>query len=69
MKYNTIYRLTETEKDIYGQHIRTYGIRGKTIGFDDISTDKQKVSEMIQRLNTEQLEECQLMYFIEDELI
>ncbi len=63
------YELTVTEKSIYGQKIVTYGIKGKTAFFDDISTDKAKVSDMIERLNKEQLEESQFMFFVEDELV
>lgn len=69
MKNNNRYKLTSTEKNIYGQKILTYGITGFSVAFDDISTDRQKVSEMIERMNKEQLEESQFMYFIEDELI
>ena len=46
----------------------TYGIAGKNISFADVSTDRSTVEEMIERINREQLEESQLMYFIEDEL-
>ena len=63
------YKMTVTKKNIYGHRIVTYGIKGTNVFFDDISTDKDKVSEMIDRLNREHLEESQFMYFVEDELV
>lgn len=45
----------------------TYGIAGREVKFEDVSTDRKKVEEMITRLNCEQLEESQFMYFISDE--
>lgn len=62
------YALIESEQSADGQSFVTYGISGETVAFADVSTDKAVVEEMIKRLNSEQLEESQLMYFIEDEL-
>lgn len=69
MTTETQYEITETEKTVYGQSFATYGIKGKSVSFDDISTDRNKVLEMVKRMNREGLEEGQFMYFIEDELI
>lgn len=66
MKMN--YTLIESQQSADGQKFVTYGIAGETISFADVSTNKETVEEMITRLNCEQLEESQLMYFIEDEL-
>ena len=64
-----IYKLLTTEIEIDGKKFVTYGIEGENIRFEDVSTEKIKVSEMIERINREQLEECHLLEFIEDELI
>lgn len=45
----------------------TYGISGKTVKADDISTDKAKVEDMLGRINKEKLEECHFSDFISDE--
>ena len=66
---NATYKMTVTEKNLYGHKFTTYGIQGVNVRFDDISTDRKKVKEMVQRINAENLEESQFMYFIEDELI
>ncbi len=66
---NAPYKMTVTEQNLYGHKFITYGIQGANIRFDDISDNMKKVEEMIYRINTEYLEESQLMYFIEDELI
>lgn len=63
-----IYTLIESIRCADGQSFVTFGIAGDNISFADVSTDKEIVEEMIDRLNCEQLEESQLMYFIEDEL-
>lgn len=62
------YKLTETLITIDEKTVTTYGIEGKSVRYPDASTDKEKVLEMIDRLNREQLEESQFMYFIQDEL-
>ena len=62
------YKLTESLITVNNETITTYGIEGNSVRFDDASTDKEKVIEMIERLNREQLEESQFMYFIEDEI-
>ncbi len=69
MKKGTFYSITERKKSLYGKEFITYGIQGQNCFFDDVSTDRAKVSEMIERMNDQQLEESQFMYFIEDELI
>lgn len=63
-----IYELTSTVRTADGNDFQTYGIKGSTVFFEDVSTDKTTVQEMINRINREQLEEKHLMYFIEDEL-
>ena len=63
-----IYKLTSTVRTTDGINFQTYGIKGPTVFFEDVSTDKTTVEEMIDRINREQLEEKHLMYFIEDEL-
>lgn len=62
------YILTTTVQTADRQKFTIYGIKGDTVFFDDVSTDKATVEEMIERINSEQLEEKHLMYFIEDEL-
>ena len=64
----THYKLLISEQTADSITFTTYGIAGKNISFADVSADRSTVEEMIERLNTEQLEESQLMYFIEDEL-
>jgi len=61
------YSLTDSEICIDGEKHVTYGIKGKNVYFEDVSTDRSIVEEMLTRLNSEQLEESQFMYFIEDE--
>ena len=63
-----IYKLTTSIQTADGQNFLTYGIKGATVFFEDVSTDKATVEEMIDRINFEQLEEKHLLYFIEDEL-
>jgi hypothetical protein len=62
------YLLTTTKQSADVQKFLTYGIKGDTVFFEDVSTDKATVAEMVERINREQLEEKHLMYFIEDEL-
>ena len=64
----THYKLLISEQTADSITFTTYGIAGKNISFADVSADRSTVEEMIERLNTEQLEESQLLYFIEDEL-
>ena len=64
----THYKLLISEQTADSITFTTYGIAGKNISFADVSTDRNTVEEMIERLNREQLEESQLLYFIEDEL-
>ena len=63
-----IYILVSSLQNADGQTFTTYGIKGETVIFEDVSADKKIVEEMIERINKEKLEECHLMYFIEDEL-
>ena len=67
-KKQTHYIMTETIQSADGICFTAFGIAGNKISFEDVSTDRSVVEEMINRLNREQLEESQLMYFIEDEL-
>ena len=62
--YELIRSLIRTDGQIY----ETYGIKGKTVCFKDVSTDKSVVVDMIERLNKEKLEESQFYYFISDEI-
>lgn len=62
------YRLTQSCITVEDRTVTTYGIAGDSVRFDDTSTDKAKALDMVERLNREQLEESQFMYFIEDEL-
>lgn len=62
------YKLISSEQTADSISFTTYGIAGENTSFRDVSTDRSVVEEMINRLNTEQLEESQLIYFIEDEL-
>lgn len=64
----THYKLLISEQTADSITFTTYGIAGKNISFADVSADRSTVEEMIERLNREQLEESQLLYFIEDEL-
>ena len=64
----THYKLLISEQTADSITFTTYGIAGKNIRFADVSADRSTVEEMIERLNREQLEESQLLYFIEDEL-
>ena len=51
-----------------GNPVLTYGIKGDSVIFEDVSTDRNKVKEMVERLNNEKLEEIHFRSFIEDEL-
>ncbi|MBQ8210801.1 MAG: hypothetical protein IJZ35_09485 [Clostridia bacterium] len=62
------YRLTESIITIEEKNYTTYGIAGENVSFDDVSLDKNKTKEMVDRINREQLDECHLMEFITDEL-
>ena len=62
------YSITETVQSADEKSFTSFGIAGNNISFYDVSADRAIVEEMICRLNSEQLEESQLMYFIEDEL-
>ena len=62
------YKLISSEQTADEIRFTTYGIAGENISFADVSENRATVEEMINRLNTEQLEESQLMYFLEDEL-
>lgn len=62
------YKLISSIQSADETHFTTYGIAGTNVSFEDVSPDKAKVEEMVSRINKEQLEESQLMYFIEDEL-
>ena len=64
-----LYKLLTSKITVEGQEYITYGIKGKNISFADVSTDRAKTEEMIERINREQLDECHLLEFIEDELI
>lgn len=68
MKTKTCYSIVESILIADGASFTTYGIKGAKEIFEDVSTDRKKVEEMIERINREGLEECHLMYFIEDEL-
>lgn len=63
------YKLTKSKIIIENKEYITYGIAGENISFDDVSPDKAKTEEMVERINREQLEECHLLEFIADELI
>lgn len=65
---NLPYRLTQSDITIDDKTVTTYGIAGNYVSITDVSTDKEKVLDMVERLNREQLEESQFMYFILDEL-
>ena len=43
---NATYKMTVTEKNLYGHKFTTYGIQGVNVRFDDISTDRKKVKEI-----------------------
>ena len=62
------YELTQSDINVESITVRSYGISGISVSFEDVSTDKGKVLEMIDRLNREQVEESQFMYFIQDEI-
>lgn len=64
----TLYKLIKTTQKIDELSFETYGIAGKNITFPDVSTEQTIVEEMIERMNREELEECHLLYVIEDEL-
>ena len=64
----TLYTLLISEQTADSIRFTTYGSAGKNVSFADVSTDRSSVEEMIARINREQLEESQLLYFIEDEL-
>ncbi len=63
------YKLTVSEIEVESKVFTTYGIAGEHMSFLDVSTNKEKVEEMIDRITSEELEECHLMEFIADELI
>ncbi len=62
------YRLTQSCITVDNRTVTTYGIAGNSVEFPDASTEKATVLAMVEKLNREQLEESQFMYFIEDEL-
>lgn len=64
-----IYKLMTSKITVDGKEFTTYGIEGENVSFSDVSTDKAKTEEMIERINREQLDECHLLEFIADELI
>lgn len=63
------YKLTVSKIKAENNEYITYGIAGENVSFDDVSVDRQKVEEMIDRMNREQLDERHFMDFINDELI
>lgn len=67
MKTKVNYSITQSIRYAEGKEFTAYGIKGENVMFEDVSTDRKKVEEMIDRLNREELEECHFMYFIEDE--
>lgn len=68
MKTSEHYTVIESTQYADGKAFTSYGIKGKDVIFEDISTDRQKVEEMAERINREELEECHFMYFIQDEI-
>ncbi len=63
------YKLTASKITVENMEYITYGVAGECVKFDDVSLDKEKVEEMILRMNRERLDECHFMDFIKDELI
>lgn len=63
------YDLVASELTVEDRTHITYGLSGPGVIFCDVSVDKQKVTEMLQKINNAQLEPCHFMYFIEDELV
>lgn len=64
-----IYKLTTSKITVENREYITYGVEGESVKFDDVSLDKNRVEEMISRMNRERLDECHFMDFINDELI
>ena len=64
-----LYRRTMSRMTIEGQNYTTYGIAGKNLYFEDISTDPELVSDIVQKINDAGLQECHLLEVIEDFLI
>lgn len=63
------YRRTMSSMTIEGQRYTTYGIAGKNLYLEDISTDPELVSNIVQKINDAELQECHLLEVIEDFLI
>lgn len=61
------YEIIESTLSTENGDCPTYGIAGRKVRFEDVSTDRARVEDMVIRLNREQLEESQFMYFISDE--
>ena len=61
------YTVTEAVIELYGEKFISYGIKGDTCRFDDISTDRQRVMSLAEALNREEVEECHFYDIISDE--
>lgn len=68
IKNSERYTVMHTEKELYGEKFTTYGIKGNTCCFDDISTDICRVLAIADILNTEDVEECHFYDVISDEI-
>lgn len=63
------YRQTMSFLTVDGQCYTTYGIAGKNLYLEDISTDPELVNGIVQKINDAELQECHLLEVIEDFLI
>lgn len=64
-----MYTITQEEKNIEGVVKTTYGIKCDEVSVKDVSADKKKVTELIDRLNKYGLSPCHLHDVVEDFIV
>lgn len=64
-----MYTITQEEKSIEGVAKTTYGIKCDEVSVQDVSPNKEEVTELIDRLNQYGLSRCHLQDVIEDFIV
>lgn len=64
-----MYTITQDKKNIDGAVKTTYGIKCDEVFVQDVSPNKEDVTELIDRLNQYELSPCHLQDVIEDFLV
>ena len=64
-----MYTITQDKKNIDGAVKTTYGIKCDEVSVQDVSPNKEEVTELIYRLNQYGLSRCHLQDVIEDFLV